>query len=133
MFEFINLKPTLAQAFTLFPLQRTFTLQASKKLLIITSKLFKSHKVKFFKNLIPPLSNYTYNATLKGNSTTPCAKCTKMGSTTNLVLTSNHSIVCKVMNKFVTPKSKKQHTKLLFILYLTFNKFETSLKAFVAP
>jgi hypothetical protein len=56
-----------------------------------------------------------------------------MGSTTNLVLTSNHSIVCKVMNKFVTPKSKKQHTKLLFILYLTFNKFETSLKAFVAP
>jgi hypothetical protein len=56
-----------------------------------------------------------------------------MGSTTNLVLTSNHSIVCKVMNKFVTPKSKKQHTQLLFILHLTFNKFETFLKALVFP
>jgi hypothetical protein len=37
------------------------------------------------------------------------------------------------MNKFVTPKFKNQHTQLLFILHLTFNKSETSLKAFVIP
>jgi len=37
------------------------------------------------------------------------------------------------MNKFVTPKSKKQHTHLLFILHLTFNKFETTVKALVVP
>jgi len=31
------------------------------------------------------------------------------------------------MIELVTPKSKKQHTNLLFILHLSFNKLEVSL------
>ncbi len=57
----------------------------------------------------------------------PCAKCTIMGSFGNMILTSNRSTICKVMNEFVAPKFKKQHTNLLFILHLSFNKLEVSL------
>jgi len=50
-----------------------------------------------------------------------------MGFVNNMILTSNHSIVYKIMIELVTPKSKKQHTNLLFILHLSFNKLEVSL------
>ncbi len=57
----------------------------------------------------------------------PCANCTVMGSNTNLVLTPNYSTTCGVMNESVIPKSKIQHTNLLFILHFNFNKLEASL------
>jgi hypothetical protein len=57
----------------------------------------------------------------------PYANRTGMGSTINLVLIPNYSIACGAMNKLVAPKSKKQHTNLLFILHFNFNKLEASL------
>jgi hypothetical protein len=54
----------------------------------------------------------------------------KMESTTNSILTFNCSIVYKIMNEYVLPESKRQHTQLSFILHLTFNKFKTFPKAF---
>jgi hypothetical protein len=53
------------------------------------------------------------------------AKCTIMGSTTNLTL--DHSIACEVMNELVAFESKKQHTNSLLILHFNFNKLEISL------
>jgi len=44
-----------------------------------------------------------------------------------MILTFNRSITYKIMNEFVAPKSKKQHTNLLFILHLSFNKLEVLL------
>jgi hypothetical protein len=44
-----------------------------------------------------------------------------------MILTSNRSTACKIIYEFVIPKFKKQHTNLLFILHLNFNKLEVSL------
>jgi hypothetical protein len=52
----------------------------------------------------------------------PYAKCTIMGFVSNMIVTSNCSTTCKVMNEFVNLKYKKQHTNLLFILHLNFSK-----------
>jgi hypothetical protein len=57
----------------------------------------------------------------------PCANCTVMGSTINLVLIPNYSTACGVTNELVTFESKRQHTNLLFILHFNFNKLEASL------
>jgi hypothetical protein len=37
----------------------------------------------------------------------PYANCIVMGSTINLVLTTNYSTTCGIMNKLVAPESKK--------------------------
>jgi hypothetical protein len=50
-----------------------------------------------------------------------------MGSTINSVLTPNRFAACRVMNKFVAPESKRQHTSSSFILQFNFNKLEASL------
>ncbi len=56
----------------------------------------------------------------------PYAKCTIMGSATNLILTPNHSTTCEAMNELVAFESKRQHTNSLLILHFNFNKLEAS-------
>jgi hypothetical protein len=55
----------------------------------------------------------------------PCANYIMMGSATNSILTPNHSATYGIMNKFVTLKSKRQHTSSSFILQFNFNKIES--------
>jgi hypothetical protein len=50
-----------------------------------------------------------------------------MGSSSNSVLSPNHSIIYEIMNEFVTLESKIQHKNSLFILHLNFNKLEALL------
>jgi len=93
---------------------------------IIASKLSKSHMVKFSKNQIPLQNSSILSITLNEGLVMPCANCTMMGFAINSVLIPSCFIICKVMNKFVTPKSKKQPTSLSFILQFNFNKLEAS-------
>ncbi len=83
--------------------------------------------MKISKSWIPLQNNSRLNVTQSEGLPMPCAKFTMMGFTTNLVLTPNYSATCKVMNKLVIPKSKRQHINLLFTLQHSFNKLEASL------
>jgi len=67
------------------------------------------------------------NVTLSKGLAMPCANCTMMGFTTNLVLTPSHSIACGVMNEFVTIESNNQPTISSFILQFHFHKLEALL------
>ncbi len=57
----------------------------------------------------------------------PCANCTMMGSTINLILILSYSITCGTINEFVVPKSNRQPPILSFILQFNFNKLEALL------
>ncbi len=87
----------------------------------ITSKLFKSHKVKFSKNRTPPQNSSTLNTTLSEGLIMPCANCTMMGSTTNSILTPSCSATCGIwMNlSFLDPINNPQFCHLFYNLILT--------------
>ncbi len=79
------------------------------------------HK-RFSKNKILPQNNLTPNVTLSEGLTMPCFNYIVMGYAINSILTPRRFTTYKVMNKFVTPESKRQHTSSSFVLQFNLNK-----------
>jgi len=90
---------------------------ASKNVfLTITSKLFKSHKVKFSKNQTLLQNKLIFSTTLREGLAMPCANYTIMGFSINSTLIPNCFVTYKIMNEFVILELNMQLTISLFIL-----------------
>ncbi len=104
--------------FNLSSLWKMSTLYAPKNVfLTITSKLFKSHRVKFSKNQTLSQNNSTPNTTLSKGLAMFCANFTMIGFATNLVLIPIASLpIGSWMNLlFLNPKDNPQ------FCYLSYN------------